>query len=100
MKERSFELPGLPERVLCVEAVFEVEPCLSGFVMCRVDVNEWVTWQYYRNAGGPASFVWGHYFFNDREGALRDLFERTGFGRVEALLPEGADIVEGHEVLA
>lgn len=93
MSERSFVLSDLPDDVLFVEAVFEVQPNLGGYVLCRVGADEWATWRYYRNVPAPTSFVWGHYF-DDREDALRDLFERTGFGRVEALLPRGAEIVD------
>lgn len=102
MKIRAlpFTLTDLPADVLCVEAVFETHRDREGYVLCKLDrtagEDEWVVWRYFRPLTTfgldrrrlETMYRWG-YYTTDREEALRNLFARTGFGRVEALTEDG-----------
>jgi hypothetical protein len=53
------------------------------------EYDRYVTWRFdqrevYGEQEQVLSLFWGHYT-NDRDAALTNLFERAGFGRVEAL---------------
>lgn len=74
----EFKLDNFPDTVTYVKLVVEVEPRLSGFVLCHVKGHDpWVVWRYYRNATVPTRYVWGHYF-QGLEEATKDLLDRAG----------------------